>query len=67
VINEGMQPAHSPDLNHYYFYLWGMLKDKVYVNNPHSPRELKENIQQEISIITRQQLCYVYKNRRSTL
>jgi hypothetical protein len=29
-------PAHSTDLNRYDFYLWGTLKDKVYLNNPHS-------------------------------
>jgi hypothetical protein len=37
-------PPHSPDLNPCDFYLWGMLKDKVYVNNPHMAEGLKENI-----------------------
>jgi hypothetical protein len=38
----------SPDLNPCDFCLWGMLKDKVYVNNPHTAEELKENIQRVI-------------------
>jgi hypothetical protein len=38
-----------------------MLKDKVYVNNPHSLWEQKENMQQEIPVISRQ-LCRVSRN-----
>lgn len=33
----------SPD-----FFLWGMLKRKVYCNNPRTLVQLKDNIQQEI-------------------
>jgi hypothetical protein len=28
-MSRGLWPPHSPDLNPYKFYLWGMLKDKV--------------------------------------
>jgi hypothetical protein len=41
-------PARSPDLNPCDFYLWGTLKDAIYVNNSHSLGELKEYIRQEI-------------------
>jgi hypothetical protein len=33
------------------FYLWGMLKEKVYMNNAHSLEELEANIRNEISAI----------------
>jgi hypothetical protein len=36
IISQGLWPARSPNLNPCHFHLWGMLKDKVYVNNPHS-------------------------------
>jgi hypothetical protein len=52
----------SPNLNPCDFYVWGTLKDKVYVNKPHSLQELKENIHQEIFVIQRQQLCHVSRN-----
>jgi hypothetical protein len=32
----------SPDLNPCDFYLWSMLKDKVYVNNSHTAEELNK-------------------------
>jgi hypothetical protein len=31
VISQGLRPVHSPDLNPCNFYLWGALKDKVYM------------------------------------
>jgi hypothetical protein len=36
VVSRGLWPPQSPDLNPCDFYLWGKLKDKVYVNNPHT-------------------------------
>jgi hypothetical protein len=36
VISWGMWPPWSTDLNTCDFYLWGMLTEKVYTNNPHS-------------------------------
>jgi hypothetical protein len=36
VVTTGLWPPRSPDLNPCYFYLWGKLKDKVYVNSPHT-------------------------------
>ena len=34
--------AHSPDLNHPEFYLWGYLHGSVYVNNPQTIQELRQ-------------------------
>ena len=44
------------------FYLWGTLKERVYANNTHTLKELKENICIEIFNITEQQLCCVARN-----
>jgi hypothetical protein len=51
VISRGLWPPRSHDLNPCDFYLWGTLKEKVYVKNPHSLEELQENIKHEISAI----------------
>jgi hypothetical protein len=62
VVSRGLWPPQSPDLNPCDFYLWGKLKDKVYVNNPHTLDELKDNIRVEISHITREELRHVAGN-----
>jgi hypothetical protein len=41
VIDEGLWPPLSPDINQCDFYLWGAFKDKIYVYNPHSLQEPK--------------------------
>jgi hypothetical protein len=48
VISEGLWPAHSPDLMLSDFYLWGILKDRMYKRNPHTIHEIRENIWEEI-------------------
>jgi hypothetical protein len=45
--------------------LWGLLKEKVYMNNPHPFEERKENIGHEIYTILVQQLCHVFRNTLS--
>jgi hypothetical protein len=37
------------------FYLWGMLKEKTHLKNPHSSEELQENIRHEIFAVPLQQ------------
>lgn len=54
VKSRVMWPPRLPDLNTCDFYLWGTLKVKVYVKNPHSLEELQENIRHDISIPVRQ-------------
>jgi hypothetical protein len=44
MISQGLWTLQSPISNPCDFYLWGMLKEKVYVNNPHSLEQLQENI-----------------------
>ena len=53
---------HSPDLNPLDFYLWGLLKDKVYQNNPQTIAELKLAITQNICAIKREKCNRVINN-----
>jgi hypothetical protein len=62
VVSRVLWPPGSPDLNPCDFYLWGKQKDNVYVNNPHTLDELKDNIWFEISNITREEICRVAGN-----
>jgi hypothetical protein len=62
LINRGLWPARSPDLNPCDFYLWGNLKDRVYSNNPHTLVELKQSIRETISHIEVSELKLVSNN-----
>jgi AraC-like DNA-binding protein len=56
IIGKGLWPPRSPDLTPPDFFLWGFLKDKVYVNNPKTLEELKANINVQIASIQPQLL-----------
>lgn len=60
TVSKDLWPPRSPDLSTCDFYLWGMLKERVYQNNPHTIDELKENIRTCISCITPTELTQVY-------
>ena len=55
-------PPRSPDLTAPDFFLWGYLKEKVYVNKPRTIQQLKANIQEEIHSIQPQMLRTVMEN-----
>lgn len=55
-------PPRSPDLTAPDFFLWGYLKDKVYVNKPQTLQQLKDNIQEEIDRIPQETLNKVMEN-----
>ncbi|KAJ4436345.1 hypothetical protein ANN_18976 [Periplaneta americana] len=55
-------PPRSPDLNPCDFYLWEMLKEKVYANNPHTLEELEESIRLGISTISATEIRQVFNN-----
>jgi hypothetical protein len=59
LISRRLWPARSPDQNPCDFYLWGNLKDKVYLNNPHTLVELKQSIQETITSIETSELKLV--------
>jgi predicted transcriptional regulator len=44
------------------FFLWGYLKERVYVNKPQTIQELKENIQAETRHLRPETLCTVMEN-----
>jgi len=52
--------SRLPDLPD--FFLWGYLKEKVYINKPRTLEELKTNIQEQIALITPETLQKVMEN-----
>lgn len=62
LISTGKWPARSPDLTPCDFFLWGYLKDKVYLNKPSSIDELKQEITAAINEITPEMLQNVFGN-----
>ena len=48
AINNINWPSRSSDLTSPDFFLWGYLKERVYVNKPETLEQLKENINKEI-------------------
>jgi hypothetical protein len=61
IINSGIWPACSPDINPCDFFFWGCLKDKVYNSNPQREK-LKENNHKEIANIPAEQLQRINHN-----
>ena len=55
-------PPHSPDLSPPDFFLWGYLKDRIYVNNPKTLPQLKKNITDVIKGIQKPVLKSVMQN-----
>ena len=55
-------PARSPDLNPADFWLWGMLKQRVYRRKPGNLAEMKSLITEEISKITVDELLNATSN-----
>lgn len=45
-------PPRSPDLTAPDYFLWGYLKDKVYINQPKTITQLKDNISEQIAMIS---------------
>jgi hypothetical protein len=56
VISRGLWPPRFPDLTPCDFYLWEILKDKVYKTNPHTLEGVRNNIRREISTISGEEL-----------
>ena len=55
-------PPRSPDLNASGYYLWGYLKERVYINRPESLEDWKDNIRREIRAISPAELRFVMNN-----
>lgn len=55
-------PPRSPDLTPLDFFLWGLIKSKVYRSRPNNREDLCARIRQACAEVTRQQLQNVVKN-----
>ena len=55
-------PPRSCDLTPLDFFLWGYLKDKVYINKPQTIEDLKEEIRRNIAEICPQLCQHVMEN-----
>ena len=55
-------PPRSPDLNVPDYYLWGYLKERVYINRPENLKDLKDNIRREVRVISPATLHFVMNN-----
>ncbi|PSN42462.1 hypothetical protein C0J52_18920 [Blattella germanica] len=56
LISNDFWPPRSPDLTPSDFYLWGVLKGRIYRKNSHSLNELKAYICEEIEAISDEEL-----------
>jgi hypothetical protein len=61
-ISSGIWLARSPDFNLCYSSSEVCLRDKVYISNPRTEKELKENIRKEVENIPAEQLQRVNQN-----
>ncbi len=55
-------PSRSPDLTPPDYFLWGYLKERVYINKPHTIQQLKDNICAEIRGLQPELLSAVMEN-----
>jgi hypothetical protein len=62
IISKGLWPPRSPDLTPLDFFLWGMLKGKVYHNKPRTFMALRESIRREIETVTPDMLVKTFHN-----
>jgi len=60
VISKDVWPTRPPDLTLPEFFLWGLLKGKVYTNKPHTISDLQQNVCHEIAAISAQTLQHVF-------
>jgi hypothetical protein len=62
-------PARSPDLTALYFFLWGFLNSRIYVNKPQTLAALKQNIRHECENLSPHVLAKVMENvlKRATM
>ena len=62
IISKNLWPPRSPDLKPADFFLWGLLKGKVYKNTPHIIEQLKDALRQEIQAVNVDTLGKVFQN-----
>jgi len=62
IISKNLWPPRSPDLTPVDFFLWGLLKGKVYKNTARTIEQLKDAIRQEIQAVNVDTLGKVFQN-----
>ena len=62
IISKNLWPLRSPDLMSADFFLWDLLKGKVYKNSPLTTQQLKDAIRQEIQAVNVDNLGKVFQN-----
>jgi len=67
VISKNLWPHRSPDITPADFFLWGLLKSKVYKNTPRTIEQLKDAIRQEIQAVNVDALGKVFQNLESRI
>jgi hypothetical protein len=67
IISKGLWPPRSPDLTPCDYFLWGFLKDRVYIQRPKNLAELRESIEENFKWVNKEMLQRVSKNLISRL
>jgi len=67
IISKNLWPPRSPDLTHVYFFLWGLLKSKVYKNTPRTIEQLNDGIRQEAEAVNLDTLGIVFQNLEKSI
>jgi len=62
IISKNIWPPRSPDLTPADFFLWGLMKGKVYKNSPRTKEQLKYAIHQEIQAANVDTLGKIFQN-----
>ena len=62
IISKNLWPPRSPDLTPTDFFLWGLLKGKVYKNTHRTIEQFKDAIHQEIQAVNFDTLGKVSQN-----
>ena len=62
IISKNLWPPRSPDLTPADFFLWGLLKGKVYKNTPRTIKQLKDAIRQEIQTVNAENYSRIWRN-----
>ena len=62
IISKTLWPPRSPDLTPVDFFLWDLLKSKVYKNAPRTIEQLKDAIHQKIEAVNVDTFGIVFQN-----
>jgi hypothetical protein len=62
LSRKNLWPPRSPDLTPAFFFIWGLLKSKLYKITPRTLEQLKDTIRQEIEAVNINNLEIVFQN-----